>query len=67
MGKASTEAKKRYNSKTYDRISVSFRKDVATEYKALCDEIGISYSQVMHDAVMDFIEKQKRLKHPTRN
>jgi len=51
----SSEVKARYNAKTYDRIQINLRKDKAAAYKAKCDELGISYSWLIHKAIDDFL------------
>ena len=51
----STAVKARYNAKTYDRITVNVQKETAAKYKAKCDELGISYSQPLHEAIEKLI------------
>ena len=51
----STEVKRRYNDKVYDVIRVSGKKDTAAAYKARCDELGIPYSQILHEAIRRFL------------
>lgn len=59
MGKSKTssEVKNRWNAKTYDRISVSVRKDVAEEYRAKCEYLGIPLSKVLHKAIEAFLKE----------
>ena len=38
----SSEVKNRYNTKTYDRITVSVKKDIAKRYKEKCDRLGLT-------------------------
>lgn len=51
----SSEVKRRYNDKTYTRISVSVKKDTATAYKEKCERLGISYSEPLHEAINEFL------------
>lgn len=51
----SSEVKNRYNKKTYDRITVSVKKDVAKRYKEKCDRIGITRSEPIHNAIDEFL------------
>ena len=51
----STAVKAKYNAKTYDRIVVNVRKEIAEQYKTKCDELGISYSQPLHEAIETFL------------
>lgn len=62
MGKTSSEVKNRYNKKTYTPIVVSVKKETAEAYKKKCDDMGISYSQVLHQAIGKFLEEEKENK-----
>lgn len=53
----SSEVKARYNAKTYDRIQLNLRKDKAAAYRAKCDELGISYSEPLHQAIDEILKK----------
>lgn len=53
----STAVKAKYNAKTYDRIVVNVRKEIAEQYKAKCDELGIPYSQPLHEAIESFLKQ----------
>jgi len=57
MGKTSSAVKRRYNEKNYTRFSLSVKKDIAEAYKKKCDDMGISYSQVLHQAIEEFLEE----------
>ena len=57
--RTSNEVKKRYNMKTYDRLTIVVRKDIAQEYKRRCMELGLSYSQPLHKAIEDFLAKTR--------
>lgn len=52
----SSEVKRRYNEKTYTQIIVSVKKETAIQYKEKCKELGVSYSQPLHDAIEKFLE-----------
>jgi hypothetical protein len=49
-------ANNRYNKMTYSQIVVKERKEVAEMYKKKCDELGISYSEILHEAIKRFLE-----------
>lgn len=51
----SSKVKNRYNTKTYDRITVSLKKDIAKRYKEKCDRIGITRSEPIHNAIDEFL------------
>lgn len=51
----STAVKARYNKKTYDRITVNVRKDIAEVYKTKCAAAGVSLSDPLHRAIEEFI------------
>lgn len=53
----STAVKNRYNAKTYDQIVVKVRKEKAAAYKAKCDELGITYSEPLHKAIDEILNK----------
>lgn len=53
----SSEVKARYNAKTYDRIQIVVRKEKAQQYKEKCKELGISYSQPLHQAIDEILNK----------
>lgn len=53
----SSAVKMRYNKKTYDRITLEVRKEVAEKYKAKCKEKGITYSEPLHNAIKAFLEE----------
>lgn len=52
----STAVKNRYNKKTYTKFSVAVRKDIAEKYKSKCDELGMTYSQLIHETISNFID-----------
>lgn len=58
--KTSTDVKRRYNEKTYTRMEVSVKKEVAEEYKARCQELGIPYSQPLHEAIQRILDEAKQ-------
>jgi len=45
-----------YNKKAYTQIMIRERKDIAEQYKAKCKELGISYSEPLHEAIEKFLE-----------
>lgn len=49
-----------YNKRSYTQIIVREKKEIAEEYKMLCDSIGISYSEPLHKAIEEFIKKNKK-------
>lgn len=51
--KAQTE----YAKKTYTRMVLNVKNDIAEQYKAKCTERGISYSEPLHAAIQRFIEE----------
>ena len=53
----STAVKNRYNAKTYDQIVVKVRKEKAAAYKAKCDKLGITYSEPLHKAIDEILNK----------
>lgn len=55
----SSKVKQRYYAKTYTPIVVHVKKEIAAEYKQKCDEMGISYSQLLHEAINNFLGKEE--------
>ena len=55
--RTSSEVKRRYNEKTYDRLVVSVKKETATAYKTKCEKLGVSYSEPLHKAISEFIKE----------
>ena len=53
----STEVKRRYNEKTYTRISVSVPKDMAAEFKAKCITEEVSQAQIIKQAIEAYLSK----------
>lgn len=53
----SSEVKMRYNKKTYAQINISVRKEIAEEYKAKCNELGVPYSRPLIVAIMKFLDE----------
>ena len=53
----STEAKRRYNEKTYTLISTSVPKEKATAFKKKCVEMGIPQAQIIKRAIDQFLEE----------
>ena len=55
--RTSSEVKARYNAKAYARIQLNVKKDKAAAYKAKCDELGITYSEPLHKAIDEILNK----------
>lgn len=55
MSKTSTEAKRRYNEKTYEVVRLSLKKEIAFQFKEKCAEVGKTRSEVLRKAVEDFL------------
>lgn len=53
----SNEVKQRYYEKNFTRLILNVRKDRAEVYKKKCAEMGIPYSQPLHEAIDEFIKK----------
>lgn len=51
MGKSQTRAKNKYNSKSYDRISVTVKKGIKDEWKSEADKQGLSLNAFIEQAV----------------
>ncbi len=45
-----------YNKRTYSQIVVRVKKETAEQYKAKCDELGISYGAILQEAIEKFLE-----------
>ena len=46
----------KYNKKTYTQIMIREKKEVAEAYKNKCKELGISYSEPLHEAIENFLK-----------
>lgn len=57
--RTSTEAKTRYNSKTYDVISVRVPKEMAAAFKRKCCETGTPQAQIIKNAIADFLNTKE--------
>lgn len=55
--RTSSKVKAKYNAKAYDRIQINVRKEKAAAYKAKCNELGITYSEPLHKAIDDILNK----------
>lgn len=55
--RTSTEAKRRYNEKTYTLISASVPKETAAAFKAKCAAEGIPQAQIIKKAIEDFLSQ----------
>lgn len=56
--KTSTEAKTRYNSKTYDVISVRVPKEMAAAFKQKCLETSVPQAQIVKNAITAFLNTE---------
>lgn len=52
----STEVKRRYNNKVYTKIQAELPKDLVADFRARCQEQGISQASVLRKAIEDFLE-----------
>jgi hypothetical protein len=52
----SNAVKDRWKAEHYTRINLYLDKDLAAAYKAKCKEEGISFSEVLRDAIIKFLE-----------
>lgn len=59
MGKASTRAHNKYNSKTYDRINYVVVKGEKEQIKAAADGAGQSVNAYITQAVRERMEREK--------
>lgn len=46
-----------YHEKTYTRIPLDVRTEVAEKYKRICNAQGVSYTAPLHKAIQEFIKK----------
>ena len=53
----SSAVKNKWNAAHYDRICISLDKEGAEIYKEKCKKLGLSFSEVPKQAILDFIEK----------
>lgn len=51
----STDVKRRYNEKVYDRIGLSVPKEMAAAFKAKCAAEGVSQAQVLKRAIEAYL------------
>ena len=56
--KTSSAVKDRYNKKVYEQIAARVPKELAAQFKAKCEEKGISQAQVIKDAIKAFLEEE---------
>lgn len=52
----SNEVKDRWKAAHYTRLNIYLDKDIAAAYKAKCAELGINYSDIPKDAIINFLE-----------
>lgn len=53
------KANNEYNKKTYSQITIRVKKEVAEQYKAKCDELGITYGAILQKAIENFLANNK--------
>ena len=58
--KTSTAVKSRYNSKTYDVISVRVPKEMAAAFKEKCAETGAVQAQIIKKAIQEFLDNDQK-------
>ena len=58
--KTSTAVKTRYNSKTYDVISVRIPKEMAAAFKEKCAETGAVQAQIIKKAIKEFLDNDQK-------
>lgn len=58
--KTSTAVKTRYNSKTYDVISVRVPKEMAAAFKEKCAETGAVQAQIIKKAIQEFLDNDQK-------
>lgn len=56
MGKTNWRVKERYNQKVYGRIYCLLPKELVERFKGKCKDIGVSQSQVVKEAIEDFLD-----------
>ena len=54
----STEVKRRWNESNYSRLTIYLPKAQAEEYKAKCERLGISQSDVPKEAINQFLREE---------
>lgn len=56
MGKTSTNSKRKYNEKAYDRISVTVPKGKKEEYRALAETKGLSLNGLINKLLAEYFQ-----------
>lgn len=54
----STEVKRRWNEANYSRLTIYLPKAQAEEYKAKCERLGISQSDIPKEAINQFLREE---------
>ena len=54
---ASTEAKRRYNNKVYEKIQAELPKEIVIPFKEKCKAEGISQASIFKKAIEEYLEK----------
>lgn len=51
----STEAKRRYNNKVYQKVQVELPKDLVERFKERCRSLGVSQASIIKEAIERFL------------
>lgn len=54
---ASTEAKRRYNNKVYEKIQAELPKEIVIPFKEKCKAEGISQASIFKKSIEEYLEK----------
>ena len=57
MGKTSSQVKRKYNEKAYDRIFLSVKKGEKDAVKAYANQVGESLNEFINEAISDRISR----------
>lgn len=57
MGKTSTESKRKYNEKAYDRISLTVKKGMKEVYKARAKQDGMKLNTLINRLLEEYMKK----------
>ena len=58
MSRTSTEVKKRYNNKVYDRITLSVPKEMAAKFREKTQQEGKSMAGVLKEAIQKYLKEE---------
>lgn len=57
MSETSWQVKKKYNQKTYGRITADLPKQLVEDFKAKCADEGVSVASVIKSFIEQYLEK----------